>query len=61
MVDEHTRESLLHPAERSITAERLVAELKQVFGRRGGAPAVPRMDNGPERSRKRCARSAPRR
>jgi putative transposase len=28
MVDEHTRESLLHLAERSITADRLVAEWK---------------------------------
>jgi putative transposase len=33
MVDEHTRESLLHLVERSITAERLVAELKKVFTR----------------------------
>jgi hypothetical protein len=31
MVDEHTRESLLHLVERSITAERLVAELVRVF------------------------------
>ncbi|MGW4094921.1 hypothetical protein [Nocardia sp. NPDC004750] len=27
MVDEHTRESLLHLVERSITGEKLVAEL----------------------------------
>jgi putative transposase len=47
MVDEHTRESLLHLAERSITAERLVAELEKVFTLRG-APKVLRMDNGPE-------------
>jgi putative transposase len=31
MVDEHTRESLLHLVERSITAERLVVELEKVF------------------------------
>ena len=48
MVDEHTRESLLHLAERSITADRLVAELERVFDLRGGPPAVLRMDNGPE-------------
>ncbi len=47
MVDEHTRESLLHLVERSITAERLVAELEKVFTVRG-APRVLRMDNGPE-------------
>ncbi len=48
MVDEHTRESLLHLAERSITAERLVAELERVFTATGGPPKVLRMDNGPE-------------
>jgi transposase InsO family protein len=48
MVDEHTRESLLHLAERSITPDRLVAELERVFDLRGGPPAVLRMDNGPE-------------
>ncbi|MFF7939812.1 IS3 family transposase [Nocardia gamkensis] len=48
MIDEHTRESLLHLVERSITAERLVAELQQVFTARGGPPKVLRMDNGPE-------------
>ncbi len=48
MVDEHTRESLLHLVERSITAERLVAELKKVFTAAGGPPKVLRMDNGPE-------------
>src|SRR3979409_13374 len=48
MVDEHTRESLLHLVERSITAERLVAELEKVFTARGGPPKVLRMDNGPE-------------
>ena len=31
MIDEHTRESLLNIVERSITAERLVEELKKVF------------------------------
>lgn len=48
MIDEHTRESLLHPVERSITAERLVAELEKVFTTAGGPPRVLRMDNGPE-------------
>lgn len=48
MIDEHTRESLLHLVERSITAERLVAELQEVFTARGGPPKVLRMDNGPE-------------
>ncbi|WP_196812331.1 DDE-type integrase/transposase/recombinase [Nocardia sp. CNY236] len=48
MIDEHTRESLLHLVERSITAERLVAELEKVFLARGGPPRVLRMDNGPE-------------
>jgi transposase InsO family protein len=48
MVDEHTRESLLHLVERSITAERLVAELEKVFTAAGGPPKVLRMDNGPE-------------
>lgn len=47
MVDEHTRESLLHLVERSITAEALVAELEAVFAARG-RPRVLRMDNGPE-------------
>jgi putative transposase len=35
MVDEHTHESLLHLVQRSITAERLVAELEKVFAVRG--------------------------
>ena len=48
MVDEHTRESLLHLVERSITAERLVVELEKVFTAAGGPPKVLRMDNGPE-------------
>ncbi|MEU1525389.1 IS3 family transposase [Nocardia rhamnosiphila] len=47
MVDEHTRESLLHLVERSITGEKLVAELARVFADRG-APKVLRCDNGPE-------------
>jgi transposase InsO family protein len=47
MLDEHTRCSLLHLVERSITAERLVAELEQVFAA-SGPPRVLRMDNGPE-------------
>nr|WP_110782027.1 IS3 family transposase [Mycolicibacterium parafortuitum] len=48
MVDEHTRVSLLNIVERSITAERLVDELKKVFAAAGGPPKVLRMDNGPE-------------
>ena len=48
MIDEHTRESLLHLVERSITAERLVLELEDVFDRVGGPPIVLHMDNGPE-------------
>ena len=48
MIDEHTRVSLLHLVERSITAERLVAELERVFVVAGGPPKVLRMDNGPE-------------
>ncbi|MCX8555514.1 MULTISPECIES: IS3 family transposase [Mycobacteriaceae] len=48
MLDEHTRESLLNIVERSITAQRLVAELEKVFAAAGGPPMVLRMDNGPE-------------
>jgi len=48
MIDEHTRESLLHLVERSITAHRLVIELEHVFDRAGRPPIVLRMDNGPE-------------
>jgi transposase InsO family protein len=48
MADEHTRESLLHLVERSITAERLVTELEKVFAVAGGPPKVLRMDNGTE-------------
>jgi transposase InsO family protein len=48
MIDEHTRVSLLHLVERSITAEHLVAELEAVFAAAGGPPRVLRMDNGPE-------------
>jgi putative transposase len=48
MIDEHTRCSLLHLVERSITAQCLVAELESVFAMAGGPPKVLRMDNGPE-------------
>jgi putative transposase len=48
MIDEHTRCSLRRLVERSITAERLVAELESVFAAAGGPPKVLRMDNGPE-------------
>ncbi|MEU4711127.1 hypothetical protein AB0G00_32345 [Nocardia salmonicida] len=44
MIDEHTRESLLHVAERSITADRLVTELEEVLTMVGGLPRVLRMD-----------------
>jgi hypothetical protein len=40
--------SLLNVVERSITAERLVVELKKVFAAAGDPPKVLRMDNGPE-------------
>jgi hypothetical protein len=45
MIDEHTRCLLLHLVERSITAERLVDELEQVFAaacgrRRWAKPAA---------------------
>jgi len=48
VIDEHTRCSLLHLVERSITAERLVNELDSVFTMAGGPPKVLRMDKGPE-------------
>jgi putative transposase len=48
MIDEHTRMSLLHMVERSITGERLVDELEKGFATAGGPPKVLRMDNGPE-------------
>jgi hypothetical protein len=48
MLDEHTRESLLQLVERSITAERLIAELDTVFAAAGGPPTVLRMGKGPE-------------
>jgi transposase InsO family protein len=48
MIDEHTRVSLLHVVERSITAKRLVTELEAVFAATGGPPKVLRVDNGPE-------------
>ena len=47
MIDEHTRVSLLHLVERSITAHRPVMELEEVFATHG-TPMVLRMDNGPE-------------
>ncbi len=48
MLDEHTRLLLLNIVERSITADRLVAELDKTFALWGGPPQVLRMDNGPE-------------
>ncbi|MGW4094960.1 hypothetical protein [Nocardia sp. NPDC004750] len=47
MVDEPTREPLLHLVEHSITGEKLVAELARVFVTRG-VPKVLRCDNDPE-------------
>jgi putative transposase len=48
MIDEHTRESLLHVVERSITAEHLVIEIEDAFAAAGGRPKMLRMGNGPE-------------
>jgi putative transposase len=48
MIDEHTRMSVLNVVERSITGERVVAELTTAFAAAGGPPKVLRMDNGPE-------------
>jgi putative transposase len=39
---------LLHLAERSITAERLVTKLEKGFATAGKPPMALRMDNGPE-------------
>lgn len=47
MLDEHTRLSMLHLVERSITAPRLVQALRVAFAQHG-TPRVLRMDNGPE-------------
>jgi putative transposase len=47
-VDEHTRECLGGLVERSITAERLAAELDRIVAERGTGPRVLRLDNGPE-------------
>lgn len=48
MIDEHTRGSLLHLVERSITADKLVAELERCSPPVVVPPGVLRMDNGPE-------------
>ena len=58
MIYEHTRVSLLNIVERSITADRLVEELKSVFAAAGGSPKVLRTHNGPERIFERCKGSA---
>jgi len=39
-IDEHTRASLLHVVERSITAERIVTELQAVFAATGGTTRI---------------------
>lgn len=48
VIDEHTRECLGGLVERSITAEKLSDELDRIVLGRGAAPAVLRLDNGPE-------------
>ena len=48
VIDEHTRECLGGLVERSITAEKLSDELDRIVGSRRTAPAVLRLDNGPE-------------
>jgi len=48
MLDCHTRQSVLNIVDRSIDAERLVAELDAAFTAAGGPPLALRMDNGPE-------------
>ena len=58
VIDEHTRCSLLHLVERSITAERLVVELESVFATAGGPPKVLRMDTVRNWFPKRCNGSA---
>jgi putative transposase len=47
IVDEHTRQALAMDADRSITADKLVAALDRL-GAEHGAPGFIRMDNGPE-------------
>jgi transposase InsO family protein len=47
-VNEHTRECLGGLVERSITVDRLAAEFDLIVTRRGTAPRVLRMDNGPQ-------------
>jgi putative transposase len=47
MIDEHTRCSLLHLVERSITAERLFDELEQVFAAACGPPKAGRTCSPP--------------
>lgn len=46
MIDEHTRLSMLHLVERSITAPRLVQALRAAFAKHG-TPQVLRMDTAP--------------
>ncbi len=48
MLDQHTCESLLNIVERSIAADRLIAELEKCLAAVDGLPMVLRMDNGPE-------------
>ena len=48
VIDEHTRECLGGLVERSITAEKLSDELDRIVRSRRTAPAVLRLDNGPE-------------
>ena len=48
VVDEHTREALAVQVERRIDADHTVRVLDRIVARRGRAPELVRMDNGPE-------------
>jgi putative transposase len=48
IVDEYTREALTITVDRSIDADKLLAVLDRLAAQRGGPPAFPRFDNGPE-------------
>jgi putative transposase len=48
IVDEHTREALIMPTGRSISADDTVAQLEALICARGRAPRFLRVDNGPE-------------
>ncbi len=48
VVDEFTREALAIECDRRIDADRTVAALDRLVGKRGTAPGFLRCDNGPE-------------